>query len=306
MSAAKKDQSLLAAQAFASLSLINLLTYPLLLFCQAFPAAMQAVACFGRIEAYLTKQGVKQMDIPSTEESGRSAGASFESGTELRSVSGSRPLDPDAAPGTLASFIAADISWSADATEPVLQDVNLTIKPGFTAIIGPVGSGKSTLLETLVGETTLRTGSVSTNFSRAAYCPQSAWLMNDTIRRNITGGIEDFEIDQKWYDSCILSCGLQRDLDGMVAGDRTVAGTNGSSLSGGQRQRVSLARAVYSRAPVIILDDMMSGLDPATAKEITTRLFSRQGHLRKAGVSVILATHNSKTPPWPHCHTSHH
>ncbi|KAK3403550.1 P-loop containing nucleoside triphosphate hydrolase protein [Sordaria brevicollis] len=298
MSAAKKDQTLLAAQAFASLSLINLLTLPLLLFCQAFPAAMQAVACFGRIEAYLTKERVKQSDLSMAEDSGRSAGASFESGTELRSISGSRPLAPDTAPGTLASFTAADVCWSADATEPVLQDVNLTIKSGFTAVIGPVGSGKSTLLETLVGETTLTTGTVSTNFSRAAYCPQSAWLLNDTIRHNITGGIDDSEIDRKWYDTCILSCGLQRDLDGMVAGDLTVAGANGSSLSGGQRQRVSLARAIYSRAPVIILDDVMSGLDPATAKEITARLFSRQGHLRKAGVSVILATHNMRLLPY--------
>ncbi|KAJ4414158.1 hypothetical protein N0V85_003255 [Neurospora sp. IMI 360204] len=297
MSAVKKDQNLLAAQAFASLSLINLLTTPLLIFCQAFPAAMQAVACFGRIETYLTKQGLKQSDLSSVEDSGRSAGASFESGTELRSV-GPRPLALETTPGALALFAAADISWSADATEPALQDVNLTIKPGFTAVIGPVGSGKSTLLETLVGETTVKRGSVATNFSRAAYCPQAAWLMNDTIRRNITGGSEDFEIDQKWYDSCIQSCGLQRDLDGMAAGDQTIAGTNGSSLSGGQRQRVSLARAVYSRAPVIILDDVMSGLDPATAKEITTRLFSRQGHLRKAGVSVILATHNKRLLPY--------
>ncbi|CCC10044.1 hypothetical protein SMACR_02623 [Sordaria macrospora] len=296
MSAVKKDQNLLAAKAFASLSLINLLTGPLLIFCQAFPAAMQAVACFGRIETYLTKQGLKQSDNNLSSAAGAS---SFESGTELRSV---RPLASDTTattPGiTPASFISADVSWSADATESVLQDVNLAIKPGFTAIIGPVGSGKSTLLESLVGETTVKRGSVATNFSRAAYCPQAAWLMNDTIRRNITGGIEDYEIDQKWYDSCILLCGLQRDLESMIAGDQTIAGTNGSSLSGGQRQRVSLARAVYSRAPVIILDDVMSGLDPATAKEITTRLFSRQGQLRKAGVSVILATHNTRLLPY--------
>ncbi|EGZ74846.1 P-loop containing nucleoside triphosphate hydrolase protein [Neurospora tetrasperma FGSC 2509] len=298
MSAVKKDQNLLAAQAFASLSLINLLTTPLLMFCQAFPAAMQAVACFGRIETYLTKQELKQSDLSSVEDRGRSAGASFESGTELRSVVGSRPLARETTPGALASFAAADISWSANTIEPVLQGVNLTIKPGFTAVIGPVGSGKSTLLESLVGETTLQRGSVTTNFSRAAYCPQAAWLMNDTIRHNITGSSEDFEIDQKWYDLCILSCGLRRDLDGMVAGDQTVVGTNGSSLSGGQRQRVALARAVYSCAPVIILDDVMSGLDPATAKDITTRLFSRQGHLRKAGVSVVLATHNKRLLPY--------
>nr|CAC28822.2 related to multidrug resistance-associated protein [Neurospora crassa] len=228
----------------------------------SFPAAMQAVACFGRIEAYLTKQELKQLDLSSVEDRGRSAGASFESGTELRSVVGSRPFARETTPGALASFAAADISWSANTIEPVLQGVNLTIKPGFTAVIGPVGSGKSTLLESLVGETTLQRGSVTTNFSRVAYCPQAAWLMNDTIRHNITGSSEDLEIDQKWYDLCILSCGLRRDLD------------------------------------VIILDDVMSGLDPATAKDITTRLFSRQGHLRKAGVSVVLATHNKRLLPY--------
>ena len=80
----------------------------------------------------------------------------------------------------------------------------------------------------------------------------------------------------------------------MPAGNFTRAGSNGSSLSGGQRQRVALARAVYSRLPIVILDDVLSGLDLQTASFITDRLFGREGHFRKAGISVVLATHNRK------------
>ncbi|KAI1781491.1 P-loop containing nucleoside triphosphate hydrolase protein [Hypoxylon cercidicola] len=268
------DDTLLAAQAFSSLALISLVTDPLLQFCQALPSLAQAISSFGRIEVYLSITPVTLSD------------QLLETGEPvlLESLQAPRSsLDP------LVEFRDADISWSPQASRTVLHNVNLSIRRGFTAFIGPVGSGKSTLLASIVGECSLIRGSASSNWVGVGLCTQNPWIIDDTIRQNIVGGAE---FDQKWYEFCITSCCLRQDLESMPAGDLTVVGTNGSSLSGGQRQRVTIARAIFSRLPILILDDVMSGLDPTTAREITSNLFSKEGYLRKAGVSVILATHD--------------
>jgi ATP-binding cassette, subfamily C (CFTR/MRP), member 1 len=135
-------------------------------------------------------------------------------------------------------FDNADIVWSPEARQPVLHNLSLTIHRGLTAIMGPVASGKSTLLQTMIGETILKTGSMTSNAARAAFCSQTPWIIDDTIRGNITGGVRIGNFDQKWYDFALLACGLQHELESLPAGDQTFAGTHGVSLSGGQRQRV--------------------------------------------------------------------
>ena len=115
--------------------------------------------------------------------------------------------------------------------------------------------------------------------------------MNASVRDNIVGGQE---FDEKWYAYTIWCSGLQNDIARFPNGDDFVCGSQGSALSGGQRQRVSLARAIYSRLPSIILDDITSGLDSKTIENITERLFSKDGHLRKSGINVIFATNNRR------------
>ncbi|KAJ3938722.1 uncharacterized protein N0V96_011454 [Colletotrichum fioriniae] len=78
----------------------------------------------------------------------------------------------------------------------------------------------------------------------------------------------------------------------MPGGELYIIGSNGVGLSGGQRQRVALARAVYSRHRVVVLDDVLSGLDSRSVSQISSRLFSEDGHFRRNKISVILATHN--------------
>jgi len=229
ISVVRKDEGLLGAQAFASISLISLVTMPVMMFCQALPNCMQAAACFGRIEKYLLKEWTAPPDLPPP--------------TVTSEHRNAVPLQQQ--PATMSSpdstaahikFIDADISWSRDASEPVLEGLNLEIRPGLTAIIGPVASGKSTLLASMIGETVLKKGSVTpSSLSGVAFCTQTPWIMNDSIRRNITGGLA---FDQKWYEFSVSSSGLQDDIDRMPGGDQTRAGSNGSSLSGGQRQRV--------------------------------------------------------------------
>ncbi|XP_044722253.1 ABC transporter transmembrane domain-containing protein [Hirsutella rhossiliensis] len=113
--------------------------------------------------------------------------------------------------------------------------------------------------------------------------------MDQTIRHNIVGNLA---FDEKWYDFSVSVCCLQDDLERFPEGDRKKAGSNGASLSGGQRQRVALARAIYSKLPMVIMDNVTSGFDARTARSVSTLLFDPDGYFRKAGIAVVLATHN--------------
>ncbi|CAI7606472.1 unnamed protein product [Penicillium pancosmium] len=272
--------SLFSNRTFTSLSLISLMTSPLLTFVQALPGLWQSVGCFDRIEKYCAQ-------VPLDEDSEHLLGAE---GIELQS--NTDPSTPSA--GTVLELHGASFSWSDD-SEPVLRDFNISLRKGIvTAIIGSVGSGKSTFLESIMGETVLQKGSISPFKSTVAYCPQIPWVMNDTIRVNITGPAP---YDEKWYNFVIWACSLETDLQSIPGGDLSIAGTSGITLSGGQKQRISLARAVYSRAAVLVLDDVFSGLDTRSVAAISSRLLSVDGHFRKAGRTVVFATHNNRLLP---------
>lgn len=223
------DGSLLSAQAFASLALISLVTNSLLQFCQALPSCLQASGCFGRIQDFISKE-------PSFISSSSSLVTSVNPSQDSVILQTIRM--PQGGNEPLISLRSASVAYSGS-SDVVLKDLDLTIRPGFTAVIGPVASGKSALLLTLLGEMTLQKGSVTpAHIPGAAYCSQIPWITDDTIRRNITGHGDDNDIDKKRYDFSIWSCGLQEDVARLPQGDLTVAGSNGSSLSGGQRHRV--------------------------------------------------------------------
>jgi ABC-type multidrug transport system fused ATPase/permease subunit len=166
-----------------------------------------------------------------------------------------------------------------------LQNLSILFKPEeLNVVTGPTGSGKTSLLLSLLGETVLESGAASCP-KDVAYVPQTAWLQNDTIRQNI---LFYSSFEQKRYDAVVDACGLTQDLKELPAGDQTVVGERGASLSGGQKQRVSLARAIYSRASTLLLDDIFSALDTHTTTLVYDQCF-RNGLL--AGRTVILVTH---------------
>ncbi|KYK55562.1 hypothetical protein DCS_07525 [Drechmeria coniospora] len=273
----QNDDALLAGKAFTSISLMSLATDPLIQLCQVIPTCMQGIACFGNIEEYFLREQMEATP-PSYADHARDD-------VEMKTH------PPPSSGETLFSLVDAEIAWPQEDAKSILHSVNLNIVPGFTSITGPVASGKSTLLATMLGETTLRRGTMSARLAGVAYCSQTPWITDETIRRNITG---DLGFDEKWYNFTIDLCCLQNDLKRLPSGDQTTCGSNGASLSGGQRQRVALARAVYSKLPIVILDDVTSGLDSATTGILLARLFSEAGHFRKAGISVIIATHSQR------------
>ena len=115
-----------------------------------------------------------------------------------------------------------------------------------------------------------------------AYAAQESWVQNETIRENILFGSE---FDEARYRKVIHQCGLTKDLTLFEAGDKIEVGEKGLTLSGGQKARVTLARAVYSQAQVLILDDILAALDVHTARWVVEKCL--QGDLVR-GRTVLL------------------
>lgn len=151
-----------------------------------------------------------------------------------------------------------------------LEDINLDfVEGGLNVISGQSGSGKTTLLLAILGEIDLEGGRVKRP-SDVAFASQSPWLQNDTIEANILFGSP---MEASRYASVVEACCLEIDLKELPVGDRTVVGENGTSLSGGQKARVALARALYSKAPLVLLDDIFSALDAKTAADLWKHCF---------------------------------
>ncbi|KAJ5642156.1 oligomycin resistance ATP-dependent permease yor1 [Penicillium lividum] len=146
-----------------------------------------------------------------------------------------------------------------------IPSISLNVKRGeLLAVIGGIGSGKSSLLSALSGDMRKVRGTLKFHSDRA-YCPQTAWIQNATVRDNILFGAP---YDAAWYDKVITACQLRRDLQILSNGDSTEIGERGINVSGGQKQRISLARAMYSNADILFLDDPLSAVDPYVGQAI--------------------------------------
>ncbi|KAI8290846.1 ABC transporter atnG [Colletotrichum sp. SAR 10_98] len=287
-----KNETLLPAQAFASIALIGLLTTPVVMFIQLLPMIVQSLACFDRIQDFCT-YGPR----PATLDSQISTFTS-PSSTDIHLVSLKNEGDSkfaDSQQRFAVSFKGDSFGWKKD--QAVLHDLTVDIpRNAVTVVIGPVGSGKSSFLRAILGElipmSPLTAGPAVGNppdKGGVAYCSQSPWLENGTIRQNVLG-VSLY--DPKWYDAVISACGLESDIQALQKGDYTLIGSNGVNLSGGQKQRIALARAVYSRQKIIVLDDVFSGMDAHTAKHVSTCLLGTDGLLRRQRAAIIIATHS--------------
>jgi ATP-binding cassette, subfamily C (CFTR/MRP), member 1 len=175
-------------------------------------------------------------------------------------------------------------------TEPIPIDLELSNR-SVTMIAGPVGCGKSTLLKVLLGETNPKSGSISVSAARIGYCSPKPWLQNDTIKKNI---LSSNSWDEAWYNSILRVCDLNQDLLQMPDRDESLVGSRGITLSGGQKHRIALARALYARCPLLLLDDPFSSLDRKTRRRIASRLFDADGFIRKHGVTAVFVSHESE------------
>ncbi|XP_071499116.1 ATP-binding cassette sub-family C member 8-like [Diadema antillarum] len=184
--------------------------------------------------------------------------------------------------------INGTFTWDPESSRPCLQDINVDIPRGkLTIVAGSVGSGKSSLLEAILGEMTTLHGQIQIRKdSRVAYAPQKAWLMNRSLKENITFG-RPYKHDR--YRDVIEACALDPDIAFLPDGDETEIGEKGINLSGGQKQRVSVARAMYSDNEIVILDDPLSALDAHVGRHLFEA--GIMGILKRQERTVILVTH---------------
>lgn len=183
-----------------------------------------------------------------------------------------------------------------------LRGISLAVAAGDAfGIVGPTGSGKSTLLDVILGILEPDNGSVAVDgrplieqrdaWQRSiGYVPQDVYLVDDTLRANVALGWFGAEIDEERVVEAIGLAELDAVVEALPDGIDTRVGERGVRLSGGQRQRVGLARALYTRPSVLVLDEATSNLDQATERQIVETLAVLQG-----GVTMIVVTHRIST-----------
>ncbi|KAI3537978.1 ABC transporter [Colletotrichum filicis] len=277
-------QPLNVVQAFTSLSLLGILINPVSELVMIPNNLGAAIGCIDRIQEYLVKE--KRVDY-------RLFKSNTSPDTAAQGSNGnSEPSQTDSEVRPLIKVSNGSFGWHKD--QAILKSLNLEIRRGsLTIVVGPVGSGKSTLLKSLVGETYRTSGSVEyASSTDVAYCDQDPWILNQSIKENIIGSVATHDTTD-FYSTVIRACQLEEDLNLLPQGDETIVGSSGSALSGGQKHRIALARAVYSGKQIIIMDDILKGLDSKTASKCFSALFGTDGILRGEGRAVIFATHNA-------------
>lgn len=284
----KSGQTFDVATALTSLSIINLLAEPMASLFFSWPRLAGAIGLFDRIQTFLNSESRPTRDIIEVASPAGVSGQS-EDDIELKSIQIPRPqVKSSTAETESAVIVLENASYSLKLGDlPILRNIDLKITRGSsTMIIGKVGSGKSTLLKGILGEIPTTAGHAECIATTTAYCDQQSWLVNDTIQNNIIG---ESGINLRWYGEIIRACALDKDFDQLPLGDQSVVGSNGLTLSGGQKQRVALARAVYARNDLVLVDDILSGLDWATEEHVWTNIFGPRGLLK--GSTVVIATH---------------
>lgn len=246
------DKPLTADVIFPAISLFMLLQFPLAMFSQVTSSVIEAMVSVNRLSSFLHAEELQQDATTRVEKS------SLSSGEVVLSIKG------------------GEFAWTKSDVQSVLEDINLTVRKGeLVGVLGRVGAGKSSLLSAIIGDMRKIEGEV-TLYGSVSYAAQNAWIMSATVRDNI---LFSHEYDEVFYNLVVEACALKPDLVLLPQGDLTEVGEKGITLSGGQRARVALARAVYARADLVLLDDVLAAVDAHVARHVFDNVIGPQGLL---------------------------
>ncbi|KAI8826360.1 hypothetical protein BJ741DRAFT_714629 [Chytriomyces cf. hyalinus JEL632] len=264
-----------AQTAFTCIALFGQLRYPLAALPDMISNVFKLQVAFTRIEAFLDQP---ELDLY---EQGANASSSDVEQVGFRSSSFNWHASNSSIDDS-GNILKEENSTSSF----TLQNMNVKFPVGSLSVIcGATGSGKSSLLQALLGEMKRISGDLYRANGAVSYVAQTAWIQNASVRENITFG-EPFDLAR--YNKVVKACALVKDLAVLESGDLTEIGEKGINLSGGQKQRISLARALYSSALFVLLDDPLSAVDAPTARHLFSHAVC--GPLMK-GRTVLLVTH---------------
>lgn len=188
------------------------------------------------------------------------------------------------------------------ASRPAINELSLTIRPGESVgFIGSSGAGKTTLVDVLLGLLIPDLGEVRVDGKdiqsdlrswqdQIGYVPQSIFLTDDTLRRNIAFGLPNEQIDEAAVRRALVAAQLEEFVNNLSQGLDTFVGERGIRLSGGQRQRIGIARALYHDPAVLVLDEATSSLDTATERGVMRAVTALQG-----GKTILIVAHRLST-----------
>jgi ATP-binding cassette subfamily C (CFTR/MRP) protein 1 len=241
--------------ALAAMTVFSMLQFPLQMFPNSIASILEAQLAVGRIENFLNSPEIEE-----------------------------RPMIPRTHP-TQPSIVVEDVTLCWPNGNLLLQDVEFVVpaKGKLTVVMGSVGAGKSGLLTALIGELPPRAGDI-TLLGSLAYAAQVPWIRHATVRENI---IFDKPFNESLYTIVLHACSLVPDLKTMPAEDHSEIGEKGINLSGGQKARIALARALYAKADVLLLDDPLSAVDAHVMHQLLRTFKSSL----VANSAVVLATH---------------
>ncbi|KAI9225148.1 P-loop containing nucleoside triphosphate hydrolase protein [Blastocladiella britannica] len=260
------------SKAFVSLSLFNLLQFPLAMFPSVISSCVESSVSIKRINEFLKLEEIHNSYL--------------------------RRIPRPSVSSTLKSIavrVKGSFAWRAAGDMPTtLSNLDLTfMNRELTIVLGKVGAGKSSLISAILGELEVTTPASFVELAgRVAYVSDESWILNDTIRNNVLFGNA---MDEEWYSRVIHATCLDVDLGTLPDGDMCLVGEKGVSLSGGQKKRLSIARAVYSRRDVYLLDDPLSALDAHVGRAVFNQCFGAEGLLRDK--CRILVTHQVHFAP---------
>lgn len=247
---------------FPALTLFNLLTFPLAILPMVITSIIEASVAVNRLTSFFTAPELQPDAV-----------------IQYDSVS-------DKGDETV-RIRDATFKWSSSDPRSVLEGVSFSAHKGeLSCIVGRVGAGKSSFLQALLGDMYKSRGEVVIR-GKIAYAAQSPWVMNASVRENIVFG---YRWDPQFYEKTVEACALKEDFASLPDGDQTEVGERGISLSGGQKARLTLARAVYARADIYLLDDVLSAVDQHVGRHLIDNVLGANGLL--SGRTRILATNS--------------
>lgn len=259
-----KDKTLSTDIVFPALTLFNLLSFPLAVVPMVITNIVESQVAISRLTKFLN-------------------------GSELQSNAVSRLPKATSVGDVAVSIKNGTFLWSKQKGEEsykvALSNINMSVKKGeLDCIVGKVGSGKSSIIQAILGDLYKLDGEVKVR-GKVAYVSQVPWIVNGTVKENILFG---HKYEPEFYQKVLKACALTVDLKILPKGDRTEVGEKGISLSGGQKARLALARAVYARADVYLLDDPLSAVDEHVGRHLIDHILGPNGLLKSK--CKILAT----------------